>query len=78
MPSGQTPQTNGHHLAMWESSTYSYTRTPDMGTQKITSDQSSRTQAWNVSLLTGTTYTVAYVAGTKRTDIACTVTFTTR
>ena len=78
LPPGQTPQTNGHYLAMWESSTYSYTRTPDMGTQKITSDQASRTQAWNVSMLTGTTYTIAYVAGKKQTDIACAVTFTTK
>lgn len=78
LPPGQTPQTNGHYLAMWESSTYSYTRTPDMGTQKITSDQSTRTQPWNVSMLTGTTYTIAYVAGKKQTDIACAVTFTTK
>ncbi len=77
MPPGQTPQTCGHYLAIWESSTYSYDARP-MSTQKITADRSTRTQAWNgLTLLRGTTYTVAYVAGKKQTDLACATTFTT-
>lgn len=77
MPPGQTPQTCGHYLALWESSTYSYNQTP-MKVQPITADQSTRTQAWNgLTLLRGTTYTIAYVAGKKQTDLACAVTFAT-
>jgi len=77
MPPGQTPQTAGHYLAIWEGKAYAYDKAP-MKVQPITSDQDTRSQPWNgLKLLRSTSYTVAYIAGSAQHDMACAVTFTT-
>ncbi|HMJ78927.1 MAG TPA: hypothetical protein VK507_23280 [Iamia sp.] len=76
MPPGQLPQTNGHRLCIWQSASPSYSGRP-LAVQQITSDRSTGYQVCQLMLFRGTTYTIAYVAGPRPTDIACSTSFTT-